>query len=147
MLIISIIQFILSVVFHYSYDVFPNPVFAILFPINESVFQHLKLFTYPILFSYFIFYKKRYSLTSTTLSIYISQFLTLSLFYILKCGFNFESTLFDIILTFISFYIANTTTKYCRYRINDYICIILIGLNIFTLSILTIYPLSYPIFI
>lgn len=148
MFLLSIYQFLLAVLFHFAYDVFPNPLFAILFPINESVFQHLKLFTYPILVTYLIFKNKRLSLSQTTLTIYISQFLTLSIFYILKCGFSFESTFFDILLTFLSLYIANIISYYFFHNIsiNYYLCLILICLNIFILGIYTIYPLNYPIF-
>ena len=35
--------FLLTVLFHYLYEWFPNPVFAALFPVNESIWEHMKL--------------------------------------------------------------------------------------------------------
>ncbi len=145
MLIYTFLEFIFSVLFHFLYDLFPSRIFAIIFPINESVFQHLKLFTYPILFTYLLFYRKKFNLSFIARSIYLSQFITLSLFYILKCGFNFESTLFDICLTFIALYLSNLISIRIN-KENHYISLLFILINIFILGIFTINPLSFPIF-
>lgn len=36
--------FALSVLFHFLYKWLPNPLFAIFFPVNESIWEHMKLF-------------------------------------------------------------------------------------------------------
>ena len=33
----------LTFLFHYLYEWFPNPFFAVLFPVNESIWEHMKL--------------------------------------------------------------------------------------------------------
>ena len=43
--------FILNFVFHFTYDLLPNTLFSILFPVNESIFEHQKM-----IFSSFVFY-------------------------------------------------------------------------------------------
>lgn len=54
--------FLLSVVSHFVYDWMPNTVFSILFPVNESIWEHMKLIATPVLLfsigEYFIYRKK-----------------------------------------------------------------------------------------
>ena len=38
-----IVIFLLCFLFHYLYEWFPNIVFSILFPVNESIWEHMKL--------------------------------------------------------------------------------------------------------
>lgn len=48
-IIIIILAFILAFGSHFAYDVFPNKIFSILFPVNESIWEHMKLIATPIL--------------------------------------------------------------------------------------------------
>ena len=42
--IIGIITiFALSFLYHFLYQWFPNPIFSIIFPVNESIWEHMKL--------------------------------------------------------------------------------------------------------
>ena len=54
-----IITFLLSFLIHFFYEWFPNPVFAIFFSVNESIWEHMKMLFTTILISdmvsYFIF--------------------------------------------------------------------------------------------
>lgn len=56
------IIFIFSVIFHFLYELFPNYLFSILLPVNESVWEHMKLIVTSTLvfniFEYFIYRKK-----------------------------------------------------------------------------------------
>ncbi len=38
---------VLAAAWHFLYDVFPNPLTALLAPVNESVWEHLKLLFFP----------------------------------------------------------------------------------------------------
>lgn len=38
-----IVIFLLTVLYHFLYDWFPNPIFSVLFPVNESIWEHMKL--------------------------------------------------------------------------------------------------------
>lgn len=52
LLLESIIIFILCSFCHFGYTIFPNFVTSIFFPVNESIFEHLKmLFTAEVIFS------------------------------------------------------------------------------------------------
>ena len=48
--IITIIEFVLGALMHFAYNVFSNPIVAVIAPVNESIFEHLKLVLYPMLF-------------------------------------------------------------------------------------------------
>lgn len=50
--IISVIGiFLLSFLSHFAYDIFPNIIFSFIFPVNESIWEHMKiLFTSTLLY-------------------------------------------------------------------------------------------------
>ena len=43
MIITTLIAFLLCFPFHFVYDTFPNLITSIFFPINESIWEHMKL--------------------------------------------------------------------------------------------------------
>ena len=48
--IISIfIMFALSFLSHFAYETIPNFISSILFPVNESIWEHMKLLSTPVL--------------------------------------------------------------------------------------------------
>ena len=57
----TIITFLLCFLTHFLYEWFPNPVFSIFFPVNESIWEHMKmLYTTFLIYSiieYFIMKK------------------------------------------------------------------------------------------
>ena len=43
--------FILSFLSHFAYEIFPNIIFSFIFPVNESIWEHMKiLFTSTLLY-------------------------------------------------------------------------------------------------
>ena len=53
--------FLLSFLWHFMYDLLPNNFFAIFFPVNESIWEHMKIIYYCLLFSSvleFLLYKR-----------------------------------------------------------------------------------------
>ena len=61
--------FILSFLSHFAYEIFPNIIFSFIFPVNESIWEHMKiLFTSTLLYGkYFTkdqvdFYVKKYNI-------------------------------------------------------------------------------------
>lgn len=103
-----IIIFILGSVFHFIYDVCGKlAVLAPFFPINESIWEHLKLSLYPILVVNLVLCNKaglsiKKQLISSVLSILTSIFLIIVLYYTLKYGFNVFSLPIDLSIYFIS---------------------------------------------
>lgn len=44
--------FLISFLSHFMYELFPNPLFSFIFPVNESIWEHMKiLFTSSLLYS------------------------------------------------------------------------------------------------
>ena len=41
--------FLLSFLWHFMYDLFPNNIFALVFPVNESIWEHMKIIYYCLL--------------------------------------------------------------------------------------------------
>lgn len=85
----TIIIFLLCSLCHFGYTIFPSFITSIFFPVNESIFEHLKmLFTAEVLFSIFTFSKKDYSfflrmLLRGCLSVFILLMLYLPIYYLL----------------------------------------------------------------
>ncbi|MCD8027372.1 MAG: DUF6512 family protein [Erysipelotrichaceae bacterium] len=59
---ITLLEFLMDSCFHFIYDYFPYFPLSLIFPINESIFEHLKLSLYPMMFIdiylYFQYYKQ-----------------------------------------------------------------------------------------
>lgn len=67
---------LLSVFSHFIYDFFPNIIFSIFFPVNESIWEHMKLIITPtlifMLFEYLFYKKKNIKYNNLSLSYIIS---------------------------------------------------------------------------
>ena len=75
--------FLLAFPTHFIYDIFPNKLTAIFFPINESIFEHMKILVTSFLLSNLFFYpfiKKRKNIL---FSIFISCLIMVPLYLIL----------------------------------------------------------------
>lgn len=74
-LISVIFIFLLSFLCHFLYDLLPNPIFSIFFPVNESIFEHMKIIASSILFyspiEYFILKRKEIPFNNFLLSNFI----------------------------------------------------------------------------
>lgn len=61
-IILTLITFILSIFSHFIYEIFPNFITSILFPVNESIWEHMKLIATPILITSifeYLYYKRK----------------------------------------------------------------------------------------
>lgn len=83
----TITIFLSMFLFHNIYNWFPNFLTASFFPVNESLFEHLKLmFTTQILISliiYLILKLKRIKFSNYLLGLLISTIVTISLFFLI----------------------------------------------------------------
>ena len=118
-LILSTVSFLIGSLFHFMYDLFPNLLFSLIFPINESVWEHLKLCFYPVLaanlipwgripmrpfstvFSREILSPGRYVLLVSCTTCH-SILITLFGYYGLSCGFLLRGLPVDLLLYFFS---------------------------------------------
>ncbi len=108
-----IIISIMGVLFHYFYDLFnQNKFIGLIFPHNESVFEHLKLVLVPNLI-YYSFIKKE-DKNSFYLGLLVSIVLSMSLIIVLYYFFKlfFESIIIDISIYFVSIFVGQILFYY-----------------------------------
>ena len=56
-LIIGLLSILAGSALHFLYDLWPNPLTAVFAPVNESVWEHLKLLYWPFLAAAFVLTK------------------------------------------------------------------------------------------
>lgn len=156
--IISIfILFALCFLTHFIYDIFPNTFTAIFFPVNESIWEHMKmLFTTTILY-YFIEYIylhfKNINFNNFIFSAFMSAILSIPIYLLLFLPIYYtigENMPITLTLLFITIAII----QYINYKILDfkkipYVDMISVFLIIVCFSIfgyLTFHPLKNDLF-
>ncbi len=159
-LISAALAFGLASVFHYTYDWLGQNLFAgLFFPINESVFQHLKLILYPLLIVWFLLYRwidtperlnKYQVFTGILISTLITMYVVLSVFYILEGGFGFTSDIVNISSLFAGLLIGQffSTQYLAKFQAPKWLgilnIVLLLGMGA-ALAYFTLYPLNVPI--
>ena len=151
------ISFILSIMLHFIYEVFPNTVISIIVPVNESIWEHMKLIvTSSIIFSileYFIYKKKKNKYNNFILSYAISSIIGVFLYLLIYIPLNdifghkiyiAISLLFliFILIQIISYYIMN----YKNIEYSSDIGILLIIIIYFVFGYFTYHPPKINLF-
>ena len=154
---IIVIIFILTFIFHFLYDLIPNNFTAIFFPVNESIWEHMKLLYTPIiltsLFDYFMATKNKIELNNFFTSIFISSISSIILYLVIYMPihntFGHNAT-FAIILLFIiicfSQYISYLVLTKKNYQKLNIISIVLIIIGFIVFGYLTYKPLKNNLF-
>ena len=152
-----IIVFMLSVLFHFMYNWLPCFVTSVLFPVNESIWEHMKLFVSSILvgglFNKIILdhYKIEYNnlLFSSVLTSILSVILYLVIYLPLYKLFGevmFISIglmlIVYIIMAFVSYKILSSR----KLNINSLLLLLVILITYVSFGILTYHPLEYFLF-
>lgn len=150
--------FALCFLTHFLYSWFPNNLFSIFFPVNESIWEHMKMiFSSFVLISfldYFIIKKKNVKANNLILSTFTTSILCIIIFLIIYLpifkliGENFiiNITVLFIAIYFseiISFFIMNKEEK----KILNYLSILGIILCYIIFGILTYYPPKNDLFL
>lgn len=116
--IIAVIgTFILSFLFHFAYQVFPNFIFSIFFPVNESVWEHMKILYSSIIFYGIIdyFLAKKFNvyynnfLFNLCFCAFVSILIYLGLFlpFYYKIGESMFLSISILLITYIIIYIVS----------------------------------------
>ena len=153
----AIIIFILCIIFHYIYSWFPNKLFSIFFPVNESIWEHMKLIMSSILFNsfleYFLLKKNNIPFNNYITSVFLSGTLGIIIFLIIYLPLYYlfgENFILNIIILFIticlceiiSYYILKSEKQYFI----DYISLLGLILVYIVFGILTYYPVINDLF-
>ncbi len=82
-----IVIFLLTVLYHFLYDWLPNPVFSVFFPVNESIWEHMKLLYSGILtwgiIECFIFKYKKIKYKNFFSSLFLEMITSIMLYLII----------------------------------------------------------------
>lgn len=144
--------FLLNFLFHFAYEIFPNTLFSIFFPVNESIFEHQKMifssFMFYAIIDYFILKKNNISRHNFLLSTVASAFSAIAIFLIIWLPI-FYKTGESMIITIIVLCIAIAISQIISYFIlkwnkeiyySSYISLIVITITYIILAYLTYYP-------
>jgi hypothetical protein len=100
---------------HFMYDWFPFPLVGIFTPVNESIFEHLKLVFYPFLITiiirFFFINKKDYFVKAAVSS--IAGIITIPILYYLIKLFVNPTAIVNIII----FILACLIQEFCFYKL------------------------------
>lgn len=151
------IIFILSFLSHFIYKLFPNTLFSILFPVNESIWEHIKLIATPVLIymivEYIIYRKKNIPYNNFILSYSISIIIGIIFYLIIYLPIHYifgHSLLFAIALLFITFviieYISYKIMNYKEIKYSNLIGILIILFIYIIFGIFTYYPPKNDLF-
>ncbi len=158
---ISFIVFsIIGTLMHYVYDIIVrNPILDFIIPINESVWEHMKLIFYPALF--FFVYNYDYP-TKNNKSTYYASFIigvTFAILFCIFCYYVYYIIFFEIseVLNIVLYYISMAIIFSIMYLMNYKLCNInsnfellgeiIILSYIFIFIVFTYFPPSLCLFI
>ncbi len=156
--IISVIGiFILCFLFHSIYEILPNTISAMLFPVNESIWEHQKLmFTSVVAYGiidYIILNKYNIKYNNFFLSLFVSSITIIPIFLIIYLPFYYKigpKMFLNIGVMLIAIIISQVISYYIlskkAYDKCNIISIILIIISYITLAYLTYNPIKCDLF-
>ena len=141
----------LCFLFHFLYNWFPNSLFAIFFPVNESIWEHMKLLFSGIclygIIDYIILIKNKIKFNNFFLSLFVSSFTSIPIYLILFLPIYTiigENLFVSITLMFIDILISQIISYFIlrkkSYKTLNYISLLLIIISYIIFGYLTYNP-------
>lgn len=148
--------FLLSFLWHFMYDWFPNTIFALVFPVNESIWEHMKIIYYYLLMGSILEFvlckKNNIKINNFYIEAMVKSILGVIFYLIIFIPFYLwlgESMLISISLMLITYIFM----EYIGYKILtgeelniNILPVIIIALGCIMFVILTFYPLHNFLF-
>lgn len=139
---------------HFLYDVCPVPLVGLFAPVNESVWEHLKLFFWPALAAACVLTRGsadgQRAWSGWLLAELAMPLLCMGIFYMLSCGFGVESLWVDIALYVLvmaaGFSLAYRQTVTGRSAWCAGVLVIAVGLYGAALILFSLAPPALPVF-
>ena len=150
-LISSIIIFLFNFPAHFMYNWFPLKFIGFFFPINESIFEHLKMIftSYCIFYLILSFFKKKLNYQNLSTTLLISSLSTIISFLIIYLPFTLifkEVFIVTIIILFLSIcfgeYIGSFILTSKDYKSLNYISLFIVLVILILNASLTYNPLN-----
>lgn len=147
------LSFFLCFIIHNLYFNFPSFITSIFSPVNESIFEHMKLFLTSLsittIFDYIVFKKKNIEFKNIFLNLFIIIIFSITIYLAIfipvyyKFGENF---VFTVILLFIVLLISQIFSYY-TYKLKEYKILNYVSLGLVILTYIIFTYLSYnPIY-
>lgn len=149
--------FILCFLTHFIYNLFPNYIFAIFFPVNESIWEHMKmLYTTILLYGiieYLLIIKFNIKTNNYLLNLFVVAIISIPLYLLIflpiyyKFGENMFITLtilfiVIVIVNYLSYYLL----KIKKINYSNIIAIVLIIITYIVFGYLTYNPIKNDLF-
>lgn len=136
---------------HFLYELYPLPLFGVLAPVSESVWEHLKLLLWPFLIGSLSFRRRDATFWGNVcISILVMPPVLLGIYYTILAGFGVESLAVDVGLYYVTialgFLLLRHTERAKRTERQAGILIMLVSLWACALFILSMKPMDLPIF-
>jgi len=152
------ITFLLSFLFHFGYSLSDNILFSIIFPVNESIWEHMKIIATSVIVSsiieYFLLIKNNIKfnnyIISTTISIILGIFIYLIIYLPIHYLFG-HSLIVAVTILLITFIIIENIKHFImkldKIKHQNIVGIILMILLYFIFGYLTYNPIQNDLFI
>ena len=139
---------------HFLYALLPNAVTALIAPVNESVWEHLKLLYWPFLAASGVLClgadDAPRAWSGFLLEQLVMPLVLLGTYYSLRAGFGVENVWVDIALYYLTlalgFWLAYRLQKSGALAFLSGVLVILVGLYGAALVLFTMAPPNFPIF-
>lgn len=157
-MITTIITFGLCFITHFGYKILPNFISAIFFPVNESIWEHMKLLYTAIiingLIDFLIMKKFKIHSNNFLFNLFITSFISIPIFLILYLPFYYKikvTMIFDLTILFITIMITQIISYYIQKRNNidnlNIISILFIIIIYIIFGYLTYHPIKCDLFL
>lgn len=152
-----IVTFGLAFLTHYIYQWFPNTLTSIFFPVNESIWEHMKMLYTTILLgeiiNYFLIKKFNIKTNNFLLSVFIKATISIPIFLSIYLPIYYligEYIFITLSIMFITLIIVEVISYYIlkikTIKYNSIISLIIIIISYTIFAILTFYPPSTNLF-
>ena len=147
----------MSFLTRFIYNIFPNPLFAIFFPVNESIWEHMKLLSTTILLygiiEYFLLKHYNIKVNNFLFSLFIMSVISIPIYLIIFLPFYYKginSMFFYLLVMFITYIICCCISyyilKFKEIKYQNIISIIFIIIIYIIFGYLTYNPLKNDMF-
>lgn len=111
--------FLISFPAHFFYNFFPNTITSILFPVNESIFEHMKIiFTSTLIYGlidYILLKLNNINFNNFLFQLFYTSFISIPIFLIIYLPIRFligEYLIITLLLLFITYLISQIISYY-----------------------------------
>ena len=156
--IISVIGiFIICFISHFLYNIIPSSITAIFFPVNESIWEHMKMiFTSIILYGiidYIILNKFNIKYNNFFLSLFVTAFISIPIYLVIYLPIYYkigENLILNIVLMLLVIIITQIIAYYIlkakNFKLLNIISILLIIISYIIFGYLTYHPIKTELF-